>query len=222
MNIRQLKGLWICGILTLLVACSDSETVGMGKMVDGLYANIITDKGEILIKLEYEKVPMTVANFVGLAEGKIENTHKSLGEPYYNGMVFHRVINQFMIQGGDPQANGSGGPGYQFEDEFHTELRHSRAGILSMANAGPRTNGSQFFITHVATPWLDNKHSVFGKVMRGQTVVNKIRQGDAIQEIQIIRKGKKAKEFDAPAIFAQHNPNLTVKKEVVPDTLQQE
>lgn len=167
----------------------------------GLFANIKTAKGEILIYLEMDKTPLTVANFVGLAEGEIENDAKGKGEPFYNGLKFHRVIADFMIQGGDPMGNGMGGPGYKFQDEFHPTLKHDRPGILSMANSGPATNGSQFFITHKATPWLDGRHSVFGHVVEGQEVVDAIAQGDVIEKIEIIRKGKDAKKFDAAAIF---------------------
>jgi len=168
---------------------------------DGLYARMNTNKGEILLQLEHEKTPLTVANFVGLAEGQIENTAKPDGEPYYDGIIFHRVINDFMIQAGDPTATGGGGPGYKFKDEFHKDLKHNSDGILSMANAGPKTNGSQFFITHKATPWLDGKHSVFGRVKEGQEVVNAIEQGDTILSVRILRVGKDAKNFDAPAVF---------------------
>ena len=156
-------------------------------MQDGLYAKIRTSKGDILVKLEDEKTPVTVANFVGLAEGSIKNTAKKEGEPYYDGLKFHRVINDFMIQGGDPKGTGAGGPGYHFDDEFHPSLRHDGPGVLSMANAGPGTNGSQFFITHVATPWLDDKHTVFGRVVEGQNVVDSIAQGDEIKSVEIIR-----------------------------------
>ena len=169
---------------------------------DGLYANVKTSKGLIKLVLEFEKTPLTVANFVGLAEGTKKNDEKPLGTPYYDGLVFHRVIPNFMIQGGCPQGRGTGDPGYRFKDEFDRSLRHNRAGILSMANSGPKTNGSQFFITHKATPWLDGwnpanrgGHTVFGRVIKGQDVVNAIRRGDKIISIKIVRIGAAAKAF---------------------------
>lgn len=170
-------------------------------MENGIYAKISTPKGAITIKLEHEKTPMTVANFVGLAEGTLENTAKGQGEAYYDGLTFHRVIADFMIQGGDPTGTGAGGPGYKFEDEIHPELTHSRPGTLSMANAGPGTNGSQFFITHGATTWLDGKHTVFGYVTEGQDVVDAVAQGDSMDTVEIVRVGAEAEVWNASEIF---------------------
>ncbi|GAA4815541.1 peptidylprolyl isomerase [Litoribaculum gwangyangense] len=170
-------------------------------MQDGLYAKFNTTKGEILVALEFKKTPGTVGNFVALAEGNLENKVKPQGEPYYDGLKFHRVIPDFMIQGGCPQGTGAGNPGYKFDDEFHPDLKHDGPGILSMANAGPGTNGSQFFITHVETPWLDNNHTVFGKVEHGQEVVDAIAQGDKIETLEIIRVGKDAESFNAVEAF---------------------
>jgi FKBP-type peptidyl-prolyl cis-trans isomerase len=170
-------------------------------MQDGIYAKFNTPKGEILVKLTHDKTPGTVGNFVALAEGNMENSAKPQGKPYYDGLKFHRVIADFMIQGGCPLGTGTGDPGYKFDDEFHPELQHSGPGVLSMANAGPGTNGSQFFITHVATPWLDNKHTVFGNVMEGQDVVDAITQGDTIESLEIIRVGDDAKNWNAIEAF---------------------
>ncbi|NNL82380.1 MAG: peptidylprolyl isomerase [Winogradskyella sp.] len=170
-------------------------------MKDGLYAKFNTSKGEILLNLEFEKTPGTVGNFVALAEGNLENSAKPQGTPYYDGLSFHRVIPDFMVQGGCPQGKGIGGPGYQFDDEFHPDLKHSGPGILSMANAGPGTNGSQFFITHVETPWLDGMHTVFGNVLEGQDVVDAIAQDDKIKSVDIIRVGDAAKNFNAVEAF---------------------
>lgn len=174
-------------------------------MQEGLYAKFHTSKGEILVKLENEKTPGTVGNFVGLAEGNLENKAIPQGKPYYDGLKFHRVIPDFMIQGGDPKGNGTGGPGYNFADEIHPELTHDAPGKLSMANAGPGTNGSQFFITHIATPWLDGKHTVFGSVLEGQDVVDTIAQGDKLDKVEIIRQGAEAEKFNGVEEFRSFN-----------------
>jgi peptidyl-prolyl cis-trans isomerase A (cyclophilin A) len=170
-------------------------------MNNGLYAKFNTTKGEILLNLEFEKTPGTVGNFVALSEGSLENDVKPQGTPYYNGLKFHRVIEDFMIQGGCPQGTGTGNPGYKFDDEFHPELKHNRPGILSMANSGPATNGSQFYITHIATDWLDNKHTVFGNVIEGQEIVDAVSQGDTLESIEIVRVGEDAKKFNAIEAF---------------------
>ena len=170
-------------------------------MKEGIFAHLKTEKGNIKIQLTYDKTPGTVGNFVGLTEGSLENKVSLNGEPYYDGLKFHRVIPDFMIQGGCPNGTGMGGPGYQFDDEFHPDLKHDRPGILSMANSGPDSNGSQFFITHTSTPWLDGKHTVFGLLVEGQEVVDSIAQGDAIQKIIIERVGADAKAWDANSAF---------------------
>ncbi|NQZ45652.1 MAG: peptidylprolyl isomerase [Flavobacteriaceae bacterium] len=170
-------------------------------MQEGIYAKFNTTKGEILVKLTHDKTPGTVGNFVALAEGNMENDAKPQGKPYYDGLKFHRVIPDFMIQGGCPQGTGTGSPGYQFDDEFHDDLVHDAPGVLSMANAGPGTNGSQFFITHVPTPWLDGKHTVFGHVTAGQEVVDAIAQGDGIESLEIVRVGDAAEQWNAIEAF---------------------
>ena len=169
-------------------------------MENGLYAKFTTSKGEILVNLELEKAPGTVGNFVALAEGNIENSSKPQGTPYYDGLKFHRVIPDFMIQGGCPQGTGTGNPGYKFDDEFHPDLKHDAPGKLAMANSGPATNGSQFYITHVPTPWLDNKHTVFGTVVEGQSTVDTVAQGDEMK-VEIIRVGDDATNFNAVEAF---------------------
>lgn len=185
----------------ILIACNEEYK----NLEEGIYADILTSKGNIIVKLEYERTPITVANFISLAEGKNDFVAVEFkNKPFYDGLKFHRIINDFMIQGGDPMGDGSGGPGYKFNDEIHPDLSHNKEGILSMANAGPNTNGSQFFITHNETQWLDGKHTVFGVVIEGMDVVNAITQDDLIEKITIIRKGSNAKKFDAVKTFKEY------------------
>ena len=170
-------------------------------MENGIYAKFNTSKGAVLVKLTHDLTPGTVGNFVALAEGNMENKVKPQGTKFYDGLNFHRVIPDFMIQGGCPQGTGTGDPGYKFDDEFHPSLKHDRPGILSMANSGPGSNGSQFFITHIPTEWLDNKHTVFGHVIEGQEVVDAVEQGDKLETLEIIRVGEEAKNFNAIEAF---------------------
>ncbi len=170
-------------------------------MENGIYAKFNTTKGAVLVKLTHDLTPGTVGNFVALAEGNMENKIKPQGTKFYDGLNFHRVIPDFMIQGGCPQGTGTGDPGYKFDDEFHPSLKHDRPGILSMANSGPGSNGSQFFITHIPTDWLDNKHTVFGHVIEGQEVVDTVEQGDKLETLEIIRVGEEAKNFNAIEAF---------------------
>ena len=169
-------------------------------MNNGIYAKFTTSKGDVLVNLEFEKTPGTVGNFVALAEGNLENSLNPQGTPYYDGLKFHRVIPDFMIQGGCPLGTGTGNPGYKFDDEFHPDLKHDTPGKLAMANSGQATNGSQFYITHVPTPWLDNKHTVFGSVIEGQDVVDAIAQGDEMK-LEILRIGDLAQNFNAVEAF---------------------
>jgi peptidylprolyl isomerase len=182
------------GLFLALMTGAASAAPGDSALGNGLFARITTNRGDIVVRLEFQKTPLTVCNFVALAEGKMNNLQ---GRRFYDGLTFHRVIANFMIQGGDPLGNGTGGPGYRFPDEFDQSLRHDGPGVLSMANAGPGTNGSQFFITHVATPWLNDHHTVFGRVVQGQDVVNAIRQGDRIERVAIVRNGPEANAFKA-------------------------
>jgi len=195
------------------VGCKSSKFADLG---DGIYADIQTSQGDIIVKLEYQKTPVTVANFVSLAEGNSPFVSDSLKDKkYFDGLIFHRIIKDFMIQGGDPSGTGRGNPGYKFKDEFNDSLRHSKKGMLSMANSGPKTNGSQFFITHKATPWLNDKHTVFGEVVSGMEVVDSIAnvQTDPrdkpmvpviMKKVEIVRKGKEAKNFDAVKIMGDY------------------
>ncbi|MNK06509.1 putative peptidyl-prolyl cis-trans isomerase [compost metagenome] len=193
-------------LVALFFSCNNTTTTPppSDKLGDGLYAEIETNKGKIVLQLEYQKTPLTVANFVSLAEGKNEMVSAEYkGKPFYDGLKWHRVIKNFMIQGGDPKGDGSGGPGYKFADEI-TDLKHDKPGILSMANAGKGTNGSQFFITHVPTPHLDGLHTVFGHTVQGMDVVNSIEQDDQIKSIKIVRIGKDAKKFNAEKVFKEY------------------
>ena len=207
---------------SMIFACDNNNK----DLDDGLYAEFNTSMGTMLIKLSYEKTPVTVANFVALAEGnhpKVDNDFK--GIKYYNGIIFHRVIDNFMIQGGDPKGDGTGGPGYKFLDEFHETLKHDKPGVLSMANSGPGTNGSQFFITEVPTPHLDFKHSVFGHVVRGIEVQDAISNVETsvgnrpvkdviINRVNIIRIGNDAKQFDAVKTWNEMEPKLFITQQV--------
>ncbi len=232
----QMKKAYLLFLTATLVlsSCKSSQYADLG---DGLFAGIKTNMGDVVVKLEYEKTPVTVANFVSLAEGT--NTFVSeefKGKKYYDGLTFHRVMKDFMIQGGDPTATGTGSPGYRFKDEIHDSLTHYKAGILSMANGGPKTNGSQFFITHKETPWLDGKHSVFGEVVEGMAVVdsianvkvgpqNKPESTVTMNTIEIIRNGKEAKKFDAVQVmtdyFAEEEAALAAMKKMKEDAAAQ-
>ena len=170
-------------------------------MENGIYAKFNTSKGSILVKLTHDLTPGTVGNFVALAEGNLENKVKPQGTKFYDGLTFHRVIPDFMIQGGCPQGTGTGGPGYKFDDEFHPTLKHNKPGVLAMANSGPGTNGSQFYITHVPTSWLDNKHTVFGHVVEGQDIVDAVAQGDVLETLEIVRVGEEAQKWNAVESF---------------------
>ncbi len=212
------------GISLVILSCKPAK---YADLPDGLYANMETTKGEILLNLEFEKTPVTVANFVSLANGTNEQVVDSLkGKHYYDGIIFHRVINDFMIQGGDPTGTGEGNPGYKFKDEFpkgedgQLLLRHNKAGILSMANSGPTTNGSQFFITHKETSWLDGKHTIFGNVVKGQDIVDSIVQNDLINKVEIIKIGKAARKFNAKKEFSNFFKNFALELKDKEDKIQ--
>lgn len=210
----MIKKMYLLAFITIMItSCKTSKRADLG---DGIFADIKTSKGDIIVRLEQDKTPITVANFISLAEGT--NTFVSeeyKGKKYYDGIIFHRVMKDFMIQGGDPLGQGTGNPGYKFMDEFNDSLVHDKKGILSMANSGPTTNGSQFFITHKATPWLDNKHTVFGEVIEGMDVVdsianvavgagNKPVETVTMNTVEIIRNGKEARKFDAVKIMTDY------------------
>jgi peptidylprolyl isomerase len=210
----------ISGVLAVCVAGMAYAAPSDAALGNGLFARINTTRGDIVVRLEFQKTPLTVCNFVALAEGKMNNLR---GKPFYDGLIFHRVISDFMIQGGCPQGTGAGGPGYRFPDEIVPSLRHNGPGVLSMANAGPGTNGSQFFITHKETPWLDDKHTVFGSVVEGQNVVDAIRQGDKIISVTIIRNGPLANQFRADqaafdSLLREVNAAATNKSRIQRDT----
>ena len=213
--------LFAAGLLISSTACQEQYP----SLGEGVFAEFVTSKDTIVVQLFYDKVPVTVANFVGLAEGTHPMLADSLkGKPYYDGTVFHRVINNFMIQGGDPTATGGGSPGFKFGDEFDDSLKHDKPGILSMANSGPATNGSQFFITEKPTPQLDNRHSVFGEVVKGFAIVdtisnvkvtpgsNKPVEDVKILKLNIIRQGRRAIEFDAVDTWNTELPLLEEKR----------
>ncbi len=214
------KSLFI--LFTLVTTIVSAQNKKLNKMdqefldaqPEGIYAKFATNKGDIFTVLEFKKTPLTVANFVALAEGTMPNNAKAAGVPFYNGLKFHRVIPNFMIQGGCPLGNGMGDPGYKFADEFDASLTHSGPGILSMANSGPATNGSQFFITHKETAWLNNKHTVFGHVIKGQDVVDAIAQNDSLITLTILRKGKDALAFDAFKTFNDQQVAAKQKQEL--------
>ena len=206
-------------LFIFFIGFSSCKSLKYNDLKDGLYADLQTNKGDILLKLYAKEVPMTVANFVALAEGTHPKVSQSFkGKPYFDGITFHRVMQNFMIQGGDPTGTGSGNAGYRFPDEFPSDslgnliYKHDSKGVLSMANLGPKTNSSQFFITHKATPWLDRKHSVFGRVEKGQDVVDSIQKNDTIKKIDIIRVGKFAKNFNAPQVFEIELANAEIKE----------
>ena len=226
--------LTILAATVLFTSCSTVKTPNsMSKeeysnLSDGLYAVMETTKGKMVIELYEEDAPLTVANFVGLAEGTKENKAKPLGTPYYDGIVFHRVIKDFMIQGGDPDGKGTGGPGYDFEDEFFSTKKHDKKGVLSMANAGPGTNGSQFFITEVPTPWLDGRHTIFGQVVDGLEVVDSIAnvkkgpQDRPVEDIlmtkvTIVKKGDKYKNYDGGKAFTKAQSEHKAKVQAILD-----
>ncbi|CAN5334864.1 peptidylprolyl isomerase [soil metagenome] len=225
---KKVSILFVCTLIMGLVGCKEDYP----DLNDGMYAEFNTNKGTFVAELLYQETPITVANFVSLAEGKshsvIDSTYR--GKKFFDGLIFHRVIKDFMIQSGDPLGTGQGNPGYRFPDEIIDSLNHDAKGLLSMANAGPGTNGSQFFVTLAPTPWLDGRHTIFGRVIQGQEVVDSIGQVETgerdrplqevkIESLKIIRKGKAANDFDAAKIFEDRLAQLKVEEE---ETLQKQ
>lgn len=220
-KMKKLSILFICAIMLGMVGCKEDYP----DLEDGMYAEFNTNYGTFVAELYYQATPITVANFVSLAEGThpmVDSTYQ--GKNFYDGLTFHRVIEDFMIQGGDPTGTGSGDPGYRFPDEPVDTLSHDSKGYLSMANAGPGTNGSQFFITLAETPWLDGRHTIFGKVVEGMEVVDSIGQVETgqqdrpveeirIESLNIIRKGSEAKDFEAAETFENRLADLEAEEE---------
>lgn len=174
------------------------------RLGDGIFARVETPHGEFFIKLEDEKAPLSVANFIGLTDGTIDNKIKGPGEPYFDGMTFHRVEPNILIQGGDPLANGLGGPGYKFSQEIHPDLNHNESGTVAMANAGPGTNGSQWYVTMIPLPQLNGSYNIFGFVVEGLDIVKKIQRNDPMIKVEIIRNGEAAQNFDETKVFIKH------------------
>jgi peptidyl-prolyl cis-trans isomerase A (cyclophilin A) len=202
MRIMHIKNIAaVCILAACVVSCNRAGAAGLP---DGLYARLTTSKGEIMVQLEYQKAPLTVGNFVGLAEGRLD---ASKGKKYFDGLSFHRVVKDFVVQTGDPRGDGSGGPGYQFPNEIAADLTYDAEGVVGMANAGPNTNGSQFFITMTATPNLNGSYTIFGKVVTGMDVVKQIAQGDKLVKVEILRNGSDARSFAADQ--AAFNSRLT-------------
>lgn len=205
------RGIMLSALALIFAIMTTSCNENGPNLKDGLYADFETDRGNIIVELYPDKAPLTVMNFVGLAEGDLDFADRKGN--FYDGLTFHRVIEDFMIQGGDPQGTGSGGPGYKFPDEADNGLVFNEPGKLAMANSGPDTNGSQFFITHVPTDWLNGKHTIFGSVVQGQDIVDSIEQGDTIKKLKIIRVGSEASAYKADTeAFKEIERGLTVRR----------
>jgi len=208
---RYSRSITITALALIFAIMTTSCNENTPDLKDGLYADFETNRGNIIVELYPDKAPLTVMNFVGLAEGSLDFSNRK--GHFYDGLTFHRVIEDFMIQGGDPQGTGSGGPGYKFPDETGNGLVFDKPGILAMANSGPDTNGSQFFITHVPTDWLNGKHTIFGSVVQGMDIVNATEQGDTIKKLKILRIGSEANAFKADsAAFKEIEKGLTARR----------